>query len=941
MSCRLKIALLSGLAAIAVASSPMAAPQSWPQTTSDVAADPAARFGVLPNGMLYVVMRNATPGGVTSLRLRIGSGSLEESDAEQGLAHMLEHMAFKGSTHVPEGEMIRILQRKGLAFGPDTNAATEWTQTVYMLDLPKSDAGTIDTGLMLMRETGSELTIDETALASERGVVLSEERLRDTPEYQAEKAQIDLLVHGQLAVRRFPIGQVDIIKHAPATQLRAFYRANYRPGRAALIAVGDFDPAEMEARIKARFSDWTPVGPETAAPDLGQVEHRGLTVKLVQLPGAQTQVQIAWARPYDASPDSLAKRRRETVESLALAVLNRRLAKMALSDDPPFLDAGAAFQNVFQSDKVALIAANTAPGAWKPALGAVDEEVRRLAMFGVTQAELAREIAQERAGLVNAQAGRATRPTPDLASGLVESVDSREVFTGPVEDLRVFDAAVAGLTPAEVDAAARAVFAGDGPLVELTTPAPVAGGEAAVSEAYQAAHVTPVTALAAEAVKPWPYAAFGPPGAVAERRDIADLGAVVVRFANGVQLTVKSTDNRKDQIMVAVNIGAGRLELPRDHPTAAWAASALTDGGLQAIDLDDLQRTLNGKIYGAAFAVGDDAFELRGATRPEDLATQFQVLAAYVADPGFRPEAFERLKAAYLTALPQLSATPDGVLERDLEQLLRAGDPRWATPGASELAAAKPSDLAALLKGPLANDPLEITVVGDVSADQAIAAVAQTFGALPPRPAPGPPPADGEKLQFPAPTVAPVVLTDSGRADQAVAMVAWPLTDFFENTRASRAAMLAGDVLENRVLDEVRVKQGATYSPETRVSLSETFPHYGFAFTTVEMPPEKIPGFFADVARITADMREKGITADELERARNPRVAGLKKAQLTNPYWLSRLAGAMADPRQLMLIRTTFSDYEAVTTADIQAAARAWFVDDKGWKLVVKSGAAP
>jgi len=223
----------------------------WPQAHSDLTPDPAVRFGVLANGMRYAIMRNTTPAGQTSLRLRIGSGSLEESDSEQGLAHVLEHMAFRGSTHVPADEMIRILQRKGLAFGPDTNAETEWTQTVFMLDLPHSDRDTLETGLMLMRETAGNLTLDPKALTTERGVVLSEERLRDTPDYRAEKAQIELFLDGQLAAQRFPIGKVEVIRTAPAELLRTFYAANYRPDRATLIAVGDFDPDVMEARIKA------------------------------------------------------------------------------------------------------------------------------------------------------------------------------------------------------------------------------------------------------------------------------------------------------------------------------------------------------------------------------------------------------------------------------------------------------------------------------------------------------------------------------------------------------------------------------------------------------------------------------------------------------------------------------------------------------------------
>jgi zinc protease len=934
----------SALAAILIlGGSAFAAPAptaAWPQAASDLPADPAVRFGVLPNGMRYAVMKNATPAGQTSLRLRIGSGSLEESDAEQGLAHVLEHMAFKGSTHVPAGEMIKILERKGLAFGPDTNAETEWSQTVYMLDLPHSDADTLATGLMLMRETASELLIDPQALETERGVVLSEERLRDTPEYRAEKAQIDLLAHGQLATQRFPIGKVDVVKTAPASLVRQFYEANYRPDRATLIVVGDFDPAAMEAQIKARFSDWAPVGSATAAPDLGQVEKRGLTVKVVDLPGASTQTQIGWARPYDDSPDSAAKRRRDTVEGLALAVLNRRLGKLAQADHPPFINAEAGFQNLLHSDKVAVVEAVSAPDAWRPALSAIDQEVRRLTQFGVGEDELAREITQYRAGLVNAVAGAGTRPTPELVSSLVDAVDADDVFTSPADDLALFDADVKAITPAEVDAAAKAVFAGAGPLIELATPIAVPGGEAAVAEAYAKSQATPVTAQAAQAAIAWPYASFGPPGKVVQRTDIPDLGAVRVRFANGVGLTVKTTDFRKDQILVDVNLGGGRAGLPTNGPNAAWATPAFVAGGFKALSLEDSQRALAGKIYGTEFSVANSAFELHGATRPEDLATQLQVMAAQVADPGFRPEAFERVKTAFLAALPQLAATPDGVISRDLEALLRNGDPRWAFPSEAQIVAAKPADLRAVLAPALASSPMEVTIIGDIPADKAIAEVAATLGALPARPTSAKPSAADLHVRFPAPTAQPVTRTDTGRPDQAVAVVAWPLTDFYADMPATRAAMLAGEVLQNRVLDEVRIKQGATYSPQVEVSFSETFPGYGFAFVMVEMPPAKIPGFYADVARITADMATGGVTADELERARNPRVAGIRKAQLTNEYWLSRLAGSIADPRRLDVIRTTLPDYAKVTAADIQAAARKWFVADKAWKLVVSAAGA-
>jgi zinc protease len=190
-------------------------------------------------------------------------------------------------------------------------------------------------------------------------------------------------------------------------------------------------------------------------------------------------------------------------------------------------------------------------------------------------------------------------------------------------------------------------------------------------------------------------------------------------------------------------------------------------------------------------------------------------------------------------------------------------------------------------------------------------------------------------VRFPAPTHEPVARTDTGRPDQASALVAWPLTDFFADMKGSRAGIVAGEVLQNRVLDKVRIQQGATYSPETEVEFSEDLPRYGSAVSLVEIPPAKIAGYFSDVDAIARAMAADGVTEDELTRARNPRVAGIQTAQKTNEYWLGQLSGAQADPRRLDLIRSTMPDYAGLTTKDVQAAAAAWFVPSHAWRMVV------
>ncbi len=927
----LAIAALLTAASPAALVSAQADPAKIAASASQDALKPEAdiRFGVLANGMHYAIMHNATPKGQASLRLRIGSGSLEEADDQQGLAHFLEHMAFKGSTHVPEGEMIKILQRKGLAFGPDTNAFTAWTQTVYMLDLPETDADTLDTGLMLMRETGGELTIGARALEPERGVVLSEERLRDTPPYREFKTKLQTQLEGQLASRRMPIGQVEVIKSAPADKLAAFYHANYRPDRATLIAVGDFDLDLMEAKIRARFSDWAPVGPATAEPDLGKVHPRGPQTQLFVIPGAPNAIEMSWVQPYDTTPDSIGRRRQDTIDDLAMAVLNRRLETLSRSAAPPFLTAEVSFGSFLRSARVASLRATTSPEKWRDGLSAVEQEVRRLVQFGARPEELQREILDSRTSLKNAVDGADTRRTPDLAGGLVDALDDQHVFTSPAQDLALFDAAVKGLAVDDVNAAARRIFSGAGPLVQATTPTPLEGGDKTLADAYAASVATPVAAPAAEAAIKWPYSSFGAPGRAVSVTPIADLGVTQYVFANGVRLTVKPTRFQTDQVMVLVKIGSGRSTLPSDRLNTAWASQALPLGGLRLISQEDMERVLNGRTYEARFMVGDDGYTLEGVTKPADLDIQMQVLAAYASDAGWRDAAFERLRVAMGSALTQFEATASGVLSRDQQQLMTTGDKRYAYPDAAALAAQTPADFKTMLDLHLKSDPVEIVIVGDITEQQAQAAVAATFGALPKRPAPAP--AKPNPLHFPA--AAMVHETHKGRADQSIALAAWPTLDLYSNRTEARTTLVLQDILDDRLLAQVRVAEGATYSPQGEARPSEVYPGYGYIVDYVETPPDKIASFFANVSKITADLRNAPPTDDELTRAVKPRLERTLKAQQTNSYWLVRLSGSIADPRRLELVRTSLSDYQAVTPQDVQIAARKYLRDERAWKL--------
>jgi zinc protease len=494
---------------------------------------------------------------------------------------------------------------------------------------------------------------------------------------------------------------------------------------------------------------------------------------------------------------------------------------------------------------------------------------------------------------------------------------------------------VKGLKAETVTAAVREVFHGEGPLVFLATPQPVQGGDQAVLAAFTAAQQVAVAPPAEPKQVAWPYEDFGPPGKVAETRTVADLGVTFYRFENGVRLTVKPTKFKADQVLVQVNVGDGMLDLPADQQSPYWASNAYIEGGLKRIDVEDMERVLAAKLYGARFRIGDDSFELSGQTRPADLLTQMQVLAAYATEPAWRENAFLRIKGAGKTIHDQYDSTDQGVMARALQGLIHSGDRRWTFPSREEIATAELSDISGPITAAMAKGPLEVVIVGDVTPEAARDAVARTFGALPARPS-APSIDDAQrKVAFPQGVAQPIVLTHKGRADQSIGYVAWPTTDYWEDPARAQATAVMGEVLRLRVLDQLREQEGATYSPQVSYTHSQVWRGWGYMAVAVEVPPAKLAGFFADVEKIAADLASREVSPDELERAKQPRIEQFEKAQVTNGYWLNDLSGAQWDPRKLEFIRNYIEGTKKVTAADVRRSAQTFLKPERAFKIEV------
>ena len=538
-------------------------------------------------------------------------------------------------------------------------------------------------------------------------------------------------------------------------------------------------------------------------------------------------------------------------------------------------------------------------------------------------------------------ASAATRRTPQLAMGLIGAVNSGTVFNTPRTSLELFNAAVEGLTAGRVNETIPQVFAGEGPLALVVTPVEIEGGEAAVTAALETSRQVPVTAPSAHAELDWPYADFGPPGTVQDRREIAEVGATVVTFANGVRLTVKPTEFRDEQILVHVRTGLGELGMPTDRiDPQALAPLVFAAGGVGRLSADEMSRVLTGRIYSTGFSIDGDSYVLSGATRPADLQLQTQVLAAYLTDPGLRPAPFEQIKAFFPQIIAQQMATPGGAFGLQASELLASGDKREGMPSAAEIAGWTNEEMSASLSRGLSTGPIDVVMVGDVSVDEAIASVASTFGALPPRGPDATPPVGSDQRRFPAGVSEPVRLTHYGPAEQALAYIAWPTTDAVADRTEARRASILSEVLNLRVLEEIRERQALAYSPGVGSSASDTFAGYGFISIRAETAAEKTTDFFAVVETIAASLRDAPPSEDELNRARLPVIESLRRSQAGNEYWLAQLGDVAARPEEVEQTLTHISDLEALTPADIQALARQYLTPDTAWRAVVVAAGA-
>jgi zinc protease len=350
--------------------------------------DPKITYGKLDNGVTYYVKNNQLPKNKAYIELVIKAGSLHENDDQRGLAHLLEHMSFNGLKSFPKNKIDEYLRSLGLSLGADFNASTSYETTIYKFQIPTSEEKYLDTGIHILSEIGSELTLEDEAFDKERKIVEEEWRRGLGKFDRINELQKPYLFKNSKYLERDPIGTMDVIRNFKYETAKEYYRQWYRPELMGVFIVGDVDQKKAEQIIKKHFSSIKAKTPAIEKP-LGTVPKYNETVfanitdpeisgLYIQMLNRESKLFIETGVNYK---DYL-------IRYLTDTIFQKRLNRILVEQNSPLISANVNISELSEQEEMYSVTAMLKEGQVKEGLKFLLNEIERVKQNGFVEDEL-------------------------------------------------------------------------------------------------------------------------------------------------------------------------------------------------------------------------------------------------------------------------------------------------------------------------------------------------------------------------------------------------------------------------------------------------------------------------------------------------------------------------------------------------------------------------
>jgi len=889
----------------------------------------AIRTGTLPNGLTFFIRRNAQPEKRAALRLVVKAGSIDEADDQRGLAHLLEHMAFNGSTHFKAGELVTYLETIGARFGPDVNAYTSYDETVYMLEVPTDRPEIVGRGFEALSDFAGGITLATDEIDRERGVVIEEWRLRQGVGSRMESAQMTALYGESRYVDRVPIGLPDLIKTFPAQRLRDFYRDQYHPDRMAVIAVGDLDPEATEALIREHFSGIPAAArverPAAPIPPHQDTRYLSLTDKEAQ----GSSVSIIFKHPL-LPYRTIGDYRRSLVRALIHSMLNSRFAEISRQPDAPFLRAGSSDETLGRTVEAVGVSARVNDGAMEKGLNALAQELARVRQYGFGEGELDRSKRAAMATYERAYNERDKSQSGGYASELVRYFLEGEPAPGIEIELDLVRKLLPTITAAEVGAFARTLITDESRVVIATAPEKPgvqAATQASLSEALRVGTAAAVTPWKDEFAGRTLMAKKPTPGTVKSRREIPEIGVTVLTLSNGVDVWLKPTDFRNDQIQfTSYARGGTSLASCAEYLEASLSTSFVGIAGVGGYNPIDLGKMLAGTVANASTYMSTYTHGVSAGSTPKDLETALQLTYLHFTAPNHDAAAFDLLKRRLEAGIANQKQNPGSVFGERVRRVNTNDHCTARATTSEEIQRLSPERMMAYYTARFSNAAdFTFFFVGAFNVD-AITPLLNTYlGSLPSK---------GKKtskvgdmhLEFPKMVMRETVNKGQEPRSQTV-------MTFFADTKLdeleTHRLRAATTVFEMHLRELLREELGGTYS--VGVGYSDTSPQQGYGTTSVQFgsSPDNADKLAKAVITELERLKKEGPSDSDLQIVKETEKRELETSMRQNGYWLNSLQAMHILGRDARRIPLRSERTDSLTKENVHAMLKKYFPEDR------------
>ncbi len=935
--------IIAGLLLVAAGSLAQAALQ----LSDPIPVGPQVQTGQLSNGLTYYIQKNTRPAKRLELRLVVKAGSILEDDDQRGLAHFVEHMAFNGSTHFKKHELISYLQSIGLKFGADLNAYTSFNETVFILPLPTDSREAVEKGFLVLQDWAQGIAFHDPDIDAERGIVLEELRLGKGAQDRINKVLFPKMFSGSKYAERLPIGTEANLKCFAHSAIKRFYKDWYRPDLMAGVVVGDMEPADARALIESHFADLK--NPANSRPrDYPRLPVRTTSEAVVVTDSEATNdvMQILYPFTEQKPVTTLGGYRQTLVERLFGMMLGQRMQELTQQANPPFVGGGSGLAKAAPGYRMFTSSALLGRQGVGPAADALLQENRRARQYGFGAAELERAKKNALRAIEQAHVERDKTNSAVYAAEYIRNFLEQEEIPGIDAEFAYTQALLPGITLADVNAFAQSAIPDESAKLVVYTGVQKAGlatpSEAQMLAAVKQAEQRPVEAKAEKALASSLMAV--PPKAgsiVAERRNDL-LGLIEWDLSNGVKVILKPTDFQNDKILISAGrFGGQSLYSQADKFNAGYAANVVGSMGLGEFSPVDLQKMLAGKGFSIATGSAGLTDSVTGGSSNADMETLLQILYLKFGKTRRDADLFQSFVSRSQDAAKNALAQPEAVFHDALLNTLFNQHPRlWLTARPADFAGLSLDRMRAIYEERFGSAKgFTFLFVGNFKPEFLKPLVATYLASLPTPDVP---------LQFvdlgirPVSGVVKKVVYAGTEPKAQVAITFTGKAVYSPEERLRLRAVL--DVMNIKIIDVLREKLTLIYGGGMGGDI-DRIPYENYS-VRLNLPcgPENVDKVIAAAMGEIQKLQDHGPETADLDKVKQNWLLAHRKLLREDGYWLSILQDAAlygTDPAQVLSFEKRVA---ALTSADVQAAAKLYLRQDNYVQVVLmpeKATAAP